>query len=229
MQSLLLKLQADVEARKRPGLGSAATWRNVLLAFLLLVMAYELGARSAVSASARPAGVGGPSDWRERFGAAPAAAPEGELDFQKLQVERLRSAFHYSTRYRIPADLAAAIEDIARAEGVDVDLAFELVRVESEFNARAVSPVGALGYTQLMPATARLMQPGLTREQIFDRDTNLRLGFRYLKEMLKKYDGNTRLALLAYNRGPGRVDQLRRMGVDPSNGYASLILGRLER
>jgi soluble lytic murein transglycosylase-like protein len=100
------------------------------------------------------------------------------------------------------------------------------VRVESEFRSRAVSSMGAVGLTQVMPSTAQILQPGIERAQLFDRDTNLRLGFRYLNEMLRQYKGDLRLALLAYNRGPGRVDEILRGGGDPSNGYASKVLGR---
>jgi soluble lytic murein transglycosylase-like protein len=146
-----------------------------------------------------------------------------------MQIERLQKAQHFSARYRIPADVAMAIHEIALAENIDPQLAFELVRVESEFNPRAVSPVGALGYTQLMPSTAALLKPGITRAQIFDRDTNLRLGFRFLRSLVNHYDGNVRLALLAYNRGPEKVDGLLRSGVDPGNGYAQAIMGKQVR
>jgi soluble lytic murein transglycosylase-like protein len=52
---------------------------------------------------------------------------------------------------------------------------------------------------------------------------NLRLGFRYLRMMLEQYDGDLHLALLAYNRGPGRVDGILRAGGDPNNGYSSNV------
>jgi soluble lytic murein transglycosylase-like protein len=71
-----------------------------------------------------------------------------------------------------------------------------------------------------MPNTAFWLQPGLTRDQLFEQDTNLRLGFRYLRMMLQQYSGDLHLALLAYNRGPGRVDEILRAGGDPSNGYS---------
>lgn len=129
----------------------------------------------------------------------------------------------YAVRYNISYELATAIRDAAAREGIDPDLAFRVVRVESEFKERAVSPVGALGLTQLMPATAAEMQPGITREEIFDRDTNLRLGFRYLRWLLRAYDGNVDDALHAYNRGPGTVDRIRARGGDPANGYASKV------
>ncbi|NLG63889.1 MAG: lytic transglycosylase domain-containing protein [Candidatus Cloacimonetes bacterium] len=153
-------------------------------------------------------------------------AREGELALARLEMKRLQAIVRYSDKYDIPADLAAAIYDAARAEGIDPALAFSLVRVESEFRSRAVSSMGAVGLTQVMPSTAQILQPGIERAQLFDRDTNLRLGFRYLNEMLRQYKGDLRLALLAYNRGPGRVDEILRGGGDPSNGYASKVLGR---
>jgi soluble lytic murein transglycosylase-like protein len=132
----------------------------------------------------------------------------------------------YAHRYGISRDMAAAVLRAAEAEGVRADLAFRLVRVESAFRPRAVSPVGALGLTQLMPPTANELQPGITREQIFDRDTNLRLGFRYLRQLLRRYKGDEEAALHAYNRGPGTVNRIRRAGGDPANGYAKAVLGR---
>ena len=56
----------------------------------------------------------------------------------------------YSTKYGITAGLAGSVFDASLREGIDPELAFRLVRLESEFNPRAVSKVGALGLTQLM-------------------------------------------------------------------------------
>lgn len=132
----------------------------------------------------------------------------------------------FASEYGIPYELARAIDEAAAEEGLDPALAFRLVRVESEFRQRAVSSVGAIGYTQLMPATAAWLQPGITPEEIFDRDTNLRLGFRYLRWLLEVYDGEIDEALHAYNRGPGTVDRIRAEGKDPANGFADRVLGR---
>jgi soluble lytic murein transglycosylase-like protein len=156
-------------------------------------------------------------------------AREGELELARLELSRLSRIVDQSARYRIPADLATAIYDIALAEGVDPVLAFSLIRVESGFTRRAVSSAGAVGYTQVMPSTAFWLQPGLGREDLFERDTNLRLGFRYLRMMLEQYDGDLHLALLAYNRGPGRVDEILRAGGDPSNGSSMLVRNGLPR
>ncbi|HEU4557315.1 MAG TPA: lytic transglycosylase domain-containing protein [Longimicrobium sp.] len=134
--------------------------------------------------------------------------------------------FTFALRYRISGDLAREIHQAAHEEGIDPELAFRLVRVESAFNPRARSPVGALGLTQLMPGTARWLDRSLThRERILQPRTNLRVGFRYLRGLINKYDGDLRLALLAYNRGDGAVDRDLRRGRNPENGYTRKVLG----
>jgi soluble lytic murein transglycosylase-like protein len=156
-------------------------------------------------------------------------ATRGELAVARLQLERANAIIDYSGRYNIPAPLAAAIYDVALSEGVDPSLAFPLVRLESGFNPKAQSKVGAIGLTQVLPSTARLYEPGLTVQQLYDRDTNLRLGFRYLRDLLDRYGANLRLALLAYNRGPGRVEELLGAGKDPQNGYATTVMKGIRR
>ena len=156
-------------------------------------------------------------------------ATRGELAVARLQLERANAIIDYSTHYNIAADLAAAIYDVALSEGVDPGLAFRLVRTESGFNPNAKSKAGAMGYTQVLPSTARLYEPGLTNKQLFDRSTNLRLGFRYLRDLLERYNGNLRLALLAYNRGPGKVQELLDAGRDPQNGYSTAIMKGYKR
>lgn len=149
---------------------------------------------------------------------------QGELDVARLQLARANAVIAYSTQYKVTADLAAAIYDVALSEQINPGLAFPLVKLESNFNPRAVSKVGAIGLTQVMPNTARLYEPGLTITQLYDRETNLRIGFRYLRDLLERYDGNLERALLAYNRGPARVEQLLGRGEDPRNGYSAIIL-----
>ncbi len=194
----------------------------------------KLGAVGAVAFLAGAAIAGGPDSalanahLRNQLGRAESTlqARQGELALARIEMKRLQAILQYSRQHGIPADLAQSIYDIARSEGIDPDLAFSLVRVESEFRHRAVSSVGAVGLTQVMPATAQILQPGINRSELFDRETNLRLGFRYLNDMLRQYKGDLRLALLAYNRGPGRVDEILRGGGDPGNGYATKVMGR---
>jgi soluble lytic murein transglycosylase-like protein len=131
----------------------------------------------------------------------------------------------YVARYMIAPELAEKIIEEATAAGIDPELAFRLVRVESRFHSRARSHRGALGLAQLMPSTARMMDRSLrTEAQILEPRTNLRLGFRYLRHMIERYD-DVRLGLLAYNRGPGTVDRVLRNGRNPENGYSRMVLG----
>jgi soluble lytic murein transglycosylase-like protein len=168
---------------------------------------------------------------------AAAPAPSGDVLAEPGFWERLRAEarrfrevntrpFSYALRYRITPDLAHSIHDAARREGIDPDLAFRLVRVESNFNPRARSYAGALGLTQLMPGTARAIDRSMRGARLFEPEANLRTGFRYLRRLLDHYDGDLRLALLAYNRGEGNVDRDLRRGRNPENGYSGKVLGR---
>jgi len=103
-------------------------------------------------------------------------------------------------------------------------VAFGLVRTESSFRRTVVSHAGAIGYAQVLPSTARWIEPGTTRNDLFDTRTNLRVGFKYLRYLLDKYNGDIRLALTAYNRGPGTVDRVLARGGNPDNGYAAKVL-----
>ena len=151
-------------------------------------------------------------------------AAKGETVVIKLQLERATAILENSTKYQIPADLSGAIYDIALSEGIDPSLGYQLVKIESQFNRKAVSPMQAFGYTQLQVATAKFYQPGITQKDLFDRDTNLRLGFRFLNELLARFNYDVHLALLAYNRGPARVDQILAQGGNPANGYSDAVL-----
>jgi len=121
-------------------------------------------------------------------------------------------------------DLAETIYDLALEEEIDVDVAFGMVRTESEFKNHATSHVGAVGLTQLMPATARWLKKDVTVADLRDSKTNLTIGFKYLRDLINKYDGDTELALLAYNRGPGTVDRVLKRGGNPDNGYAQAVI-----
>lgn len=105
---------------------------------------------------------------------------------------------------------AGLIQDAAEAHGLDPALVAAVVEVESGFDASAVSPVGAMGLMQIMPATAAewgLMEP-------FDAAANVDTGAAYLAWLLDRY-GSVELALAAYNAGPGRVDACQCI---PNNG-----------
>ena len=149
---------------------------------------------------------------------------KGEMAVARLQLERADRIVDYSTRYQIPADLAASIYDIALSEGISPEIAFRLVQVESNFARTARSNAGAIGYTQVQLATARFYEPDVDEQRLMDRDTNLRVGFRFLKSLMRQFNNDAALALLAYNRGPGRVAEILEAGGNPANGYSDLVL-----
>jgi soluble lytic murein transglycosylase-like protein len=146
-----------------------------------------------------------------------------EMRVAGVQIERLNRIVNYSRRYNITSELATTIYDVATKEGIDPALAFPLVRLESGFKESARSPVGAVGLTQLMLGTARGYVRDVTRDRLYDRELNLSIGFRYLRDLIREH-GNVQLALLVYNRGPGAVSAARELGLDPSNGYDTIIL-----
>lgn len=94
---------------------------------------------------------------------------------------------------------------------VDPLLAAAIIREESQYDEKAVSMVGAIGLMQLMPVTANAVAqrygfPTVSREDLFDQETNIRLGVRYLGQLLEQYSGNTAYAVAAYNAGPIAVN-----------------------
>ena len=94
------------------------------------------------------------------------------------------------------------IMEVARRHNVDTALVKAVIRAESDFVPQAVSPKGALGLMQLMPATARLRGVG----QAFEPRQNVEGGVSHLRYLLDRYSGNLRLALAAYNAGEKAVD-----------------------
>jgi len=106
-----------------------------------------------------------------------------------------------------PAERGQAYDDLigehSRTQGVRAGLVRAVMQVESGFNPSALSPKGAMGLMQLMPATAR--QYGV--RNAFNPAENVRAGVAYLRELLDRYQNNEELALAAYNAGPGAVDK----------------------
>ncbi len=203
--------------------------RFVARGAVLLTAALAIGAGAGWSKRVRAADDPGPLDAHRlarQFGSlsAEVSSARGEVALARLQLERANAVIDFSAKYQIPADLAASIYDLALAEGLDPALAFRLVKVESNFQRDARSVAGALGYTQVQLATARFYDPTITAQKLLERDTNLRIGFRFLKELLGQFGNDMHLALLAYNRGPARVAQILEQGGNPKNGYSDEVL-----
>lgn len=92
-------------------------------------------------------------------------------------------------------------EEASKETGVDIRLLKAVGKAESNFRASATSRCGAMGVMQLMPGTAKSL--GVTNA--YDARQNIMAGSRYLAKLLDKYDGDTKLALAAYNAGSGNV------------------------
>jgi len=110
-----------------------------------------------------------------------------------------------------------SISKAAEAHHIDPDFITSVVRAESGFRTRAVSPKGARGLMQLMPQTAS----ELGVKDSFDSNENVQAGTRYLRQLLEQFNYDAVKALAAYNAGPNRVTQYR--GVPPYSETRSYV------
>ncbi len=109
---------------------------------------------------------------------------------------------------------------------VDPMLIKAMVKVESNFNHKAVSHKGAMGLMQLMPGTANDMQVW----DALDPYQNIIGGTRYFRQMLNKFDGNLSLSLAAYNAGPARVARVGKVpNINETMNYVQKVISIYER
>ena len=177
-------------------------------------------------ANSGAAGVGKAATVRPRLAFNPAAdAAAG------TKAQRLVALMNQSKAFK---QVRGTLHQEATRHGVDVNLVKAITATESVFNPRAVSPAGAVGLMQIMPATARFL--GLrddgqqsVEEKLTDAATNARLGVRYLGQLLRQFNGRLDLAVAAYNAGPGAVR--KRMAIPPyaeTQGYVRTVLAIYE-
>ena len=125
-----------------------------------------------------------------------------------------------------PEQIDALVQQNAQIWQVDPALIKSVIANESSFDANATSPVGAQGLMQLMPETAATL--GVRNP--YDPSQNVAGGTRYLRSLLDRFNGDTRLAVAAYNAGPGAVEKYG--DVPPyaeTRNYVQNVLGSLDR
>ena len=134
----------------------------------------------------------------------------GRIDGQVPRASQsLLALFEASPSYK-PAQ--KALREAAQRHDIDYELLQALVATESGFDAQAVSPKGAMGLMQLMPATAQRYGVGADKrgsieKKLFDPHINIAAGARYLRDLIAMFPGNIELALAAYNAGEGAVQR----------------------
>ena len=119
------------------------------------------------------------------------------------------------SRQRAAKDLHNLVAQVADSHGLEPALIEAIVQAESSGNPRAASRAQAYGLMQLqIPTASEVAGRPLTAEDLFEPRLNVDLGCRYLNQLLDYYNGDRRLALMAYNAGMGRVDGWRRITRD---------------
>jgi hypothetical protein len=132
--------------------------------------------------------------------------PQG-VEYERVRFDcfacKVDSAIDWETTPLFAHRYREVIDRIAARHAVDAALVQAVIHAESAFNPRARSSAGAQGLMQLMPQTAARL--GVADP--FDAEQNIDAGVRYLAELLRRYDQDLRLAVAAYNAGPGAVEE----------------------
>ena len=173
------------------------------------------------------------SPWgRELKVAKKAFSTQGEGPQEPWGAEEIRWYVAANFKSLGPAEkreLVKAIHEESRSYGLAPQLILSVIAVESDGDPALESPKGALGLMQLQPETAKdlaqeVSLPWSGKESLLRPSTNVRLGTRYLFQMVQRYR-DLPLALCAYYLGPGRLDRLLMKDEEPPWQYASKVLG----
>ncbi len=122
-----------------------------------------------------------------------------------------------------PIHYSEYVEKYAKGNNVDPYMIYAIIKAESNFNPNVKSESDAIGLMQLLEETAdevsnATKDESVTTEELYNPETNIRLGTSYYSYLLKHYQGNNVLALTAYNAGMGNVDAWIEMGIIKSDG-----------
>lgn len=110
-----------------------------------------------------------------------------------------------------PLKYSQYVEKYAEEYKIDKYMVYAIIKAESNFNEKAKSSSNAIGLMQIMETTAietaNKMSLNVTEEDLFDPELNIKIGLKYFADLLKNYDNNYALAIIAYNAGIGNVDK----------------------
>lgn len=154
-----------------------------------------------------------------------------------LEMENYNGAYHTMAKEKPKRDKESATvwgviyplafrEDVAKnsaANAIPESLVWAIMRTESNYMPAALSPVGAVGLMQIMPATAESMSKGDSK-RLTHPDLNIKLGTRHLRDLLESHDKNLTLAVAAYNAGAGNVKKwVKNYGNLPQDEFVESI------
>ena len=172
----------------------------------------------------------------------PADAIQKQLAAAAVQRESVRKQMELASQYRVsqsaalseeaqeceplpPAVITPIVDAAAQGHQVQTALLHGVIEQESGGRPCAVSPKGARGLMQLMPATIEQFQVS----DAFDPKQNVEAGAQFLKELLDKYKGQLQLVLAAYNAGPSAVDQAKGIpDIKETRDYVDSIMRKLD-
>ena len=167
-----------------------------------------------------------PTDRYKAISLSPLSTPQQEgISFRTPKVRsknrkalKLRSGKRW--KYTDNNQFDKHIRHAARAHKVDPMLIKAIIKAESNFNCNAVSPKGAQGLMQLMPATAK----DLEVKDPFNPRENIYGGTKYIKWLLKRFNGDVRLSVAAYNAGPARIKKKKIPRIPETIAYVGKVL-----
>ena len=121
-----------------------------------------------------------------------------------------------------PIKYSEYVETYSREYNIDTYLVYAIIKAESNFKEYAESTSNAIGLMQITKATAfetaEKMELEVTKEDLFDPELNIKIGIKYFRILLDKYENNINLSIIAYNAGIGNVDKWIENGTIKEDG-----------
>lgn len=151
-----------------------------------------------------------------------------ELNMELERITRYNDNIDRLTKeYGTSPEITAAVLRESEKYQLNPSVMFELIKLESDYDPRAVSSHNAYGLCQIRPVTARELSRELnliySDELLFDTDYNIRLGAYYLSKLLKYYGNDYHQALTAYNRGPAGLERYQKRTGTAVSSYSARI------